>query len=89
MWGRQIPPRRCWYNDLKDNETFYRKVMALDIIALLDANSGGLHYADMIFLCNNITQYYVQADNIPQFIVMMEYTQKKRNMPACPLPTPS
>ena len=32
-----------WYNDLKNSDTFYTKVSALDIIAFLDANSGGLH----------------------------------------------
>ncbi len=29
-----------WYNDLKDAKTFYTKVMAIKIMALLDANSG-------------------------------------------------
>jgi tRNA(Leu) C34 or U34 (ribose-2'-O)-methylase TrmL len=37
-----------WYNDLKDAETFYTKVTAIEIMALLDANSGGLHAVDMI-----------------------------------------
>ena len=66
-----------WYNDLKDAETFYTKVTAIKIMALLDANSGGLHAVDMISLRTNMTQYYVQADGIPQFIVMMEDAQKK------------
>ena len=48
-----------WYNDLKDAKTFYTKVMALEIIADLDANSGGLHAIDMISLHLNMTQYYV------------------------------
>ena len=65
-----------WYNDLKDAETFYTKVTAIEIMALLDANSGGLHALDMISLRTNMTQYYVQADVIPQFIVMMEDAQK-------------
>ena len=65
-----------WYNNLKDADTFYTKVTAIDIMALLNANSGGLHAVDMISLCTNMTQYYVQADGIPQFIVMMEDAQK-------------
>ncbi len=32
---------KLWYKDLKDADTFYTKVMALEIMALLDANSGG------------------------------------------------
>ena len=75
-----------WYNDLKDAETFYTKVTAIEIMALLDANSGGLHAVDMISLRTNMTQYYVQADGIPQFIVMMEDVQKKVTGRACPSP---
>jgi hypothetical protein len=44
-----------WYNDLKDADTFYTKVSAIDIMALLNANSGGLHAVDMIFLRTNMT----------------------------------
>ncbi len=39
--------------------------MAIDIMSLLDANSGGLHALDMILLHVDIMQYYVQADVIP------------------------
>ena len=56
-------------------------------MALIDANSGGLHTVDMITLRTNMTQYYVQAEGIPQFIVMMEDAQKRRNRRACPWPT--
>jgi hypothetical protein len=74
-----------WYNDLKDAKTFYTKVMALEIMAHLDANSGGLHAIDMISLHSNMTQYYVQADGIPQFIVMMEDAQKKAKQAGMPI----
>ena len=76
-----------WYNDLKDAKTFYTKVMAIDIMALLDANSRGLHAVDMISLRKNMMQYYMQADGIPQFIAMMEDAQKRQNGQTCPLPT--
>ncbi len=52
-------------------------------MSLLDANSGGLHALDMISLCTNMMQYYMQADGIPQFIVMMEDAQKRLSGPAC------
>ena len=42
---------------------------ALKIMTFLDANSGGLHAIDMIFLLTNMHQYYVQADGIPQYIL--------------------
>jgi hypothetical protein len=56
---------KVWYNDLKDADTFYTKVLALKIMAFLDANSGGLHAVDMITLRTNMHGYYVQADSIP------------------------
>jgi hypothetical protein len=54
-------------------------------MAHLDANSGGLHAIDMISLCSNMTQYYVQVDGIPQFIVMMEDAQKKAKRAGMPI----
>jgi hypothetical protein len=74
-----------WYNDLKDAETFYMKVMALKIMAHLNINSGGLHAIDMISLRLNMTQYYVQVDGIPQFIAMMEDAQKKAKQAGMPI----
>jgi hypothetical protein len=79
------PDDEIWYNDLKDAETFYTKVTAIEIMALLDANSGGLHAIDMISLHTNMTQYYMQADGIPQCIVMMEDAQKKAKRAGMPI----
>jgi len=74
-----------WYNDLKDAKTFYTKVTAIEIMALLNANSGGLHAVDMISLHTNMMQYYAQVDGIPQFIVMMEDAQKKAKRVGMPI----
>ncbi len=60
--------------------------MALEIISFLDANSGGLHAIDMISPRTNMHQYYVQADGIPQYIIMLEDAKRRRRGPACPLP---
>jgi hypothetical protein len=76
-----------WYNSLKNANTFYTKITAIDIMSLLDANSGGLHALNMILLCTDMMQYYVQAKCIPQFIVMMEDAPKRQNGLACLLPT--
>ncbi len=54
-------------------------------MAHLNPNSGGLHTINMISLCSNMTQYYVQADGIPQFIVMMEDAQKKAKRASMPI----
>jgi hypothetical protein len=78
---------KVWYNDLKDTNTFYTKVLALKIMTFLDANSRGLHAINMITLHTNMHQYYMQADDIPQYIVMLEDTQKRQSGQACPSPT--
>jgi hypothetical protein len=54
-----------WYNDLKNADTIYTKVTAIEIMSILDANSGGLHALDMISLHMDLMQYYMQADGIP------------------------
>jgi hypothetical protein len=74
-----------WYNDLKDADTFYTKVTALKIISFLDANSGGLHAIDMVSLCTNMHQYHVQADGIPQYIIVLEDAQKKAKQAGMPI----
>jgi hypothetical protein len=74
-----------WYNDLKDADTFYTQVTALEIITFLDLNSGGLHAVDMISLCTNMHQYYTQADGIPQYIIMLEDAQKKAKRASMPI----
>jgi hypothetical protein len=74
-----------WYNDLKDADTFYTKVTALKLISFLNANSGGLHAIDMISLHTNMHQYYVQADGIPQYIIMLEDAQKKAKWAGMPI----
>jgi hypothetical protein len=74
-----------WYNDLKDTNTFYTKVKAHEIIAFLDANSGGLHTIDMISLCTNMHNYYTQADGIPQHINMLDDAQKKAMWAGMPI----
>ncbi len=78
-----------WYNDLKDADTFYTKVLALKIMAFLDTNSRGLHSIDMITLRTNMHGYSAQADGIPQYIIMLEEAQKRQSGRACPLPTSS
>jgi hypothetical protein len=39
----------------------------------------------MISLRSNMTQYYIQVDGIPQFIVMMEDAQKKAKRSCMPI----
>jgi hypothetical protein len=54
-------------------------------MTLLDTNSGGLHDVDMTPLHTNMMQYYVQADGIPQLIVMIKDVQKKLKWAGMPI----
>jgi hypothetical protein len=74
-----------WYADLKDADTFYTKVLAIDLMAFLTANSGGLHAVDMLTLQANMHGYYAQADGIPQYIIMLEEAQKKAKRAGMPI----
>ena len=71
-----------WYANLKDADTFYMTVLAINIMAFLDANSRGLHTIGMLTFQTNMHGYYVQANGIPQYIIMLEEVQRR----ACPLP---
>jgi hypothetical protein len=77
--------KEIWFNDLKNANTFYTKVTAINIMSLLNANCGELHTLNMISLCTDMMQYYVQADGFPQFIVMMEDAQKKAKQAGMPI----
>jgi hypothetical protein len=76
---------KVWYNDLKDADTFYTKVLALKIMAFLDTNSRGLHAVDIITLRTTMHGYYAQADGIPQYIIMLEEAQKKAKRAGMPI----
>jgi hypothetical protein len=54
-------------------------------MAFLDANSGGLHAADMLTLWTNMHNCYTQADGIPQYIIMLEEAQKKAKRAGMPI----
>ncbi len=60
-------------------------MLALEIMAFLNANSGGLHAINMITLCTNMHGYYAQADGIPQYIIMLEEAQKKAKRVGMPI----
>ena len=46
------------YANLKDADTFYMKVLDIELMAFLDANGGGLHAVDMLTLWTKMHGYY-------------------------------
>ncbi len=75
-----------WYNNLKDADTFYTKVMAREIIAFLNANSGGLHAIDMISLRINMHNYYTTPKwtASPSTSTCWRMRKKRQRGLACP-----
>ena len=74
-----------WYADLKDADTFYMKILTIEIMAFLNANRRGLHAVDMLTLRMNMHGYYAQANGIPQCIIMLEEAQKKAKRVGMPI----
>jgi hypothetical protein len=74
-----------WYANLKDADTFYTKVLAIELMAFLNTNSGGLHTVNMLTLWMNMHGYYAHADGIPQYIIMLEEAQKKAKRVGMPI----
>ena len=70
---------------IKDSNTFYTKVTALEIMAHLDANSRGLHAINMLTLRTSKQTYYEQADGILQYIALLEDAQKKAKRAQMPI----
>ena len=61
------------------------KVLAIDIMAFLNANSVGLHAIDMLTLHMNMHGYYLQANGVPLYIIMLEEAQKKAKRAGMPI----
>ena len=61
------------------------KVLLLDIIAFLNANSRGLQAVDMLTLRTNMHGFYTQAKGIPQYIIILEEAQKKAKGASMPI----
>ncbi len=53
--------------------------------SIVNANSGGLHALNIILLCTDMMQYYVQVDCIPQFILVAKDAQKKAKQAGMPI----
>jgi hypothetical protein len=75
---------KIWYNNLKDAETFYTKVTALEIMAYLDANSWGLHAINMISLHLNMPSTTFRQMASPNSLSLWRMPKRKQSGPACP-----
>ncbi len=75
---------KIWYNDLKNADTSCKGHSHQHHVPP-QCQQGGLHALNMILHCTDMMQYYMQADGIPQLIVMMEDFQKKAKPAGMPI----
>jgi hypothetical protein len=66
-----------WICDLRNPETFYSNVTALDIFDHLCERSGGLHALDMVLLTIQMSKYYEGMPDIPEYTFLLEDAQRK------------
>jgi hypothetical protein len=66
-----------WICDLRDPETFYANVTALELLNHPHDCSGGLHALDMVLLTIQMSQYYKGTPIIPKYTQLLEDAQCK------------
>ena len=57
-----------WIHNLRDPETFYSNVTALELLNHICHRLGGLHALDMVSLTIQMSQYYEGTPIIPEYI---------------------
>jgi hypothetical protein len=75
-----------WICNLRDPETFYSNVTALDIFNQLREPSGGLHTLDMVSLTIQMSKYYEGMPDIPEYIFLLKDAQRKAARVCLPIP---
>jgi hypothetical protein len=66
-----------WICDLCNPKTFYSNVTVLALFNHLCKRSGGLHALGMVSLTIQMSQYYEGMLDIPEYIFLLEDTQRK------------
>lgn len=74
-----------WVRELKDDSTFYAKVRAKKVLQHLQGTCTGLHALDVLALQNEMQQYHLEAEGIPEYINLLEDAQKKATRAGNPI----
>jgi hypothetical protein len=74
-----------WIAELKHAATFYVGVKASALLAHLQKHCGGLHALDVVDLQVEMRLYYADAAGIPEYIIMLEDSQKKAKRANLPI----
>ena len=63
--------------ELKDPETFYTDVSPRDLIDHLQSQCTGRHTIDILALQDEMRQYHVEFEGIPEYINALEDAQRR------------
>jgi hypothetical protein len=66
-----------WVRELKDPETFYTDVSPRDLIDHLQAQCTGRHAIDILALQDEMRQYHIECEGIPEYINALEDAQRR------------
>ena len=68
---------KTWYKELKEPDTFYKKVTALKLLDHLTDFCAGLHKVDAVDISKLMKELYKDSEGVPHFINAMEASQSK------------
>ena len=74
-----------WIAELKHAATFYVGIKASAFLTHLQKHCGGLHALDVVDLQVDMRLYYADAAGIPEYIIMLEDSQKKAKRANLPI----
>ena len=66
-----------WVQELQYTETFYTDVAPKALLAHLQAGCTGCHALDLLVMHNEIQRYHLEVERIPEYINLLEDTQKQ------------
>ena len=69
------------YISLRDEDTYYKIVSPLELLAHFAKEIGGLEVTDVVTLIGELPVYCTRDPCVPQFIMTMEEAQKKPSVP--------
>lgn len=66
-----------WYKDLKHPRSYYVTITATQLMEHLNTNCAGMHPSELVTLPTSMQSFYAEAEGIPEFINMLEDSQRK------------
>ena len=65
------------YITLRDDDTYYKMVSPIALLAHFSHKIGGLEFTDILALIGEIPGYWYSDPHVPQYIMVIDESQKK------------